>query len=65
MTNVIITVTLKEESWNAIFTSIRNTRVNSVGNFWTAIQSAEQQVAQQFADKLIEKAFKDVQQHDQ
>lgn len=52
-----ITVTLKEDSWKNIFEGIRNSRINSTGNFWTAIQLAEEQVSGQIHENYVEEAF--------
>ena len=36
-----ITITMKKESWKNIVLSVRKTRIDSVGNFWTAINIIE------------------------
>ena len=55
-----ITVTLKEDSWKNIFEGIRNSRINSTGNFWAAIQLAEEQVSGQIHENYTEEAFKSI-----
>lgn len=39
-----ITITMKKESWENIVLSVRKTRIDSVGNFWTAINIIEDKI---------------------
>ena len=39
-----ITITMKKESWENIVLSVRKTRIDSVGNFWTAVNIIEDKI---------------------
>jgi len=38
-----ISLTLKKETWENIFLSLRKSEINSSGNFWAGIQCLEHQ----------------------
>jgi len=49
-----ICLTLKADSWKNIFENVRNSQINSKGNFWSAIQHLEEQLSEYGRQDCVE-----------